>query len=133
MPEAKGLRKGHITGSVNVPYSELVDHGCLKSDEELKAIFESRGLDLKKKTVFSCGSGVAACIAELAWTLCGGSEGYIYDGSWSEYVSRSPFLVRTHNLVWCLFRGGIKSQNSRKGNKCQIRPQRCEIPKFEIL
>ena len=94
MPEPKGLRKGHITGSVNIPYGELVDHGCLKSDEDLKAIFDSRGLDLNKKTVFSCGSGVAACIAELAWTLCGGSQGYIYDGSWSEYVSHFPFLVR---------------------------------------
>lgn len=39
MPEAKGLRKGHITGSINVPYSELIDHGCLKSAEDLKEIF----------------------------------------------------------------------------------------------
>ena len=86
--QRKSVRAGHITGSINVPYSSYIEAetGCLKSDEELRKLFVSKGLDLKKNTVHSCGSGVTACIADLAWNICGGKPAAMYDGSWAEYV-----------------------------------------------
>lgn len=42
VPEPRaGLRSGHITGSKNLPYTELVNSetGCLKEDKELAKIF----------------------------------------------------------------------------------------------
>ena len=74
VPEPRNMRAGNITGSLNTPYSELIDPftGCLKSNEDLKKVFDARGVDLSKKTVHSCGSGVTACIVELAWTISGG-------------------------------------------------------------
>lgn len=82
------VRSGKITGSTNVPYSELVvnETGCLKDDAELKEVFVFKGIDLSsKKTVHSCGVGVTACIVELAYNIAGGKNSAIYDGSWSEY------------------------------------------------
>ena len=82
------MRAGNITGSKNVPYSSLVDKetGCLKSDEELKEVFASWDIALSgKNTVHSCGSGVTACVVELAWSISGGAKSAVYDGSWSEY------------------------------------------------
>ena len=84
-----------------MPYTELIDRGKLKPKQELKAIFERKGLALKgKQTVFTCGYGIAACVTELAWTLAGGSgQTSIYDGSWAEYVSNNISLL--HSVV-CL-------------------------------
>ena len=33
----------------------------------------------------SCGSGVTACVVELAWSISGGDKSAVYDGSWAEY------------------------------------------------
>jgi len=57
----------------------------MKSDEELRSLFESKAIDLGKTTVHSCGSGVTSCITSLAWELAGGAKTTMYDGSWSEY------------------------------------------------
>ena len=72
-----------------MPYGSYIDQetGCLRTDAELKEIFSSKGLDMGKNTVHSCGSGVTACIADLAWNICEGKPAAMYDGSWSEYVS----------------------------------------------
>ena len=86
-PEPRGIRSGHITGSINVPFSNYIntETGCLKKEDELRQVFTTKGIDLNRNTVHSCGSGVTACIAELAWNICGGKPAAIYDGSWSEY------------------------------------------------
>ena len=93
MPEPRDMRAGNITGSINTPFAMLIDSetGCMKSDEELQQILSSQGVDLGKKTVHSCGSGVTACIVQLACDLCGAGQSAIYDGSWSEYVSTSLY------------------------------------------
>ena len=89
LPEPRNTRAGNIPKSLNVPFGQLIDKetGCMKSDEELKALFESRGVDLSKTTVHSCGSGVTSCITSLGWELAAGAKTTMYDGSWSEYVS----------------------------------------------
>ena len=58
-----------------------------KSKDELKIIFETCLKSVNEKdVVFSCGSGVTACVLALAYSLI--NDKYhpsIYDGSWTEY------------------------------------------------
>ncbi|MDN6551040.1 MAG: 3-mercaptopyruvate sulfurtransferase, partial [Enterobacterales bacterium] len=63
-----GLRQGHIPGSHNVPWGDLVKDGALKSNEELKAIFAAAGVSFKQPIIVSCGSGVTAAVVVLALT-----------------------------------------------------------------
>ncbi|NHW59164.1 sulfurtransferase, partial [Escherichia coli] len=51
-PEPRpGLRSGHIPGSKNVPWNELVINGQLKQKAELKQIFEQAGVDLSQPII----------------------------------------------------------------------------------
>lgn len=64
----------------------------MKSAEEIKQIFESQGPSvLQKKSVFTCGGAITACIDALAYNMVYGDEKKfgIYDGSFSEYSARS--------------------------------------------
>ena len=83
-----GLRAGHIPGSANVPWTELVHEGKLRSDGELRSAFETAGVDLAKSIVTTCGSGVSAAI--LSFALHGlDRPSALYDGSWSEWGALS--------------------------------------------
>ena len=86
-PEPReGLRSGHIPGSLNLPYPELLNsEGTLKPAAELKKIFEQAGVDLSKPVANSCGSGVTASILALALAIIGHRHVSVYDGSWSEW------------------------------------------------
>jgi len=86
-PEPReGLRSGHIPGSINLPYPELLNSdGTLKPAEELKQVFETAGVDLAKPVVNTCGSGVTASILALALAILGHRHVSVYDGSWSEW------------------------------------------------
>lgn len=87
----KGLRSGNITGSKNLPFTELLNEdGTMKSDHELSKIFVARNIDTSLPTIHSCGSGVTACVVDMAMRIMGGEKSKVYDGSWTEYVSESP-------------------------------------------
>jgi len=79
------LKSGHIPNSINIPYSSVLNNGKFKSESELKKIFNRICSD-KKDLVFSCGSGLTACIVMLANQLVHKKGKYIYDGSWSEWA-----------------------------------------------
>jgi len=80
----KNLRGGHIPGSCNLPHSKLRRDGKLLPKEELKVIFDAMDLG-NKPLVFSCGSGMTACVTLLAGSLVLENELALYDGSWSEW------------------------------------------------
>ena len=55
-----GVRSGHIPGSLNLPFVEIVEHGRLKRGAALAAAFAAREIDLARPIVTTCGSGVTA-------------------------------------------------------------------------
>ena len=81
-----GLRRGTIPKSRNLPYTSLLTGYKLRSKEELSIIFNNL-VEEKPKVVFSCGSGITACVLALAATLCNYNNLIVYDGSWTEYGS----------------------------------------------
>lgn len=85
-PEPRaGVRGGHIPGAVNLPFTSLIENGRLKSPAQIQHTFAQ--LSLVRRPVFSCGSGVTACILALAAEQIGLNEWAVYDGSWSEWGS----------------------------------------------
>jgi thiosulfate/3-mercaptopyruvate sulfurtransferase len=94
-PEPRaGLRGGHIPGSRNLPYGELVaDDGTLKPVTELRRLFAAAGVDLARPIVTTCGSGVSAAVLTLALYQLGVENAAVYDGSWAEWGSRSDTPV----------------------------------------
>jgi thiosulfate/3-mercaptopyruvate sulfurtransferase len=92
----KGLRAGHIPGSRNVPYTELLkDDGTMKGPAELRAIFEAAGVDLKKPVITTCGSGITAAVLSLALERIGKRDHSLYDGSWTEWGAFPTLPVAT--------------------------------------
>jgi thiosulfate/3-mercaptopyruvate sulfurtransferase len=94
-PEPRpGMRSGHIPGSANLPFTELLDaEKRLLAPEALRARLGAAGVDGARPVVTSCGSGVTAAVVTLAMAEAGLPEGAIYDGSWSEWGGRADTPV----------------------------------------
>jgi len=90
-----GVRSGHIPGSRNVPFGELVENGRLKPLEAVRAVFEDAGIDPSQPVLTSCGSGVTAAVLTLALTALGSETVRLYDGSWAEWGSRQDLPIAT--------------------------------------
>ena len=83
-----GLRSGNIKNSSCIPFNQLINtNKTFKTKKEICEIFNKNLKNIDSDTVvFSCGSGVTACVLALAYSLI--NDKYlpqIYDGSWAEY------------------------------------------------
>jgi thiosulfate/3-mercaptopyruvate sulfurtransferase len=78
----KGLRSGHIPNSRSIPYLSLLKNGKMKSKEELIQIFKEF---IDKELIFSCGSGLTACVLALGAEIADIKNKSVYDGSWTEW------------------------------------------------
>ncbi len=83
-----GLKRGHILGSLNIPWNSLVQNGQLLNDEQLRKVFEAAGVDIRRPVIASCGSGVTAVVLIAALTRLGQQQVSLYDGAWGEWGSR---------------------------------------------
>ena len=100
-PEPRpGLPSGHIPGSVNIPFPELLDSKTktFLSSEELRKLFEQKGVNPNMPIISSCGTGVTAALLDTALVEAGYGNGkrQVYDGSWTEWAQR---VQATDNLI----------------------------------
>lgn len=96
-PEPRpGLPSGHMPGSLNLPFDQLLaEDGTVKKKRELKPLFEGAGLHLEKPVVTTCGSGVTAAVLYLALTHLGKDDLALYDGSWAEWAAQKDAPIET--------------------------------------
>jgi thiosulfate/3-mercaptopyruvate sulfurtransferase len=99
-PEPRsGLRGGHVPGSVNLPFTELVrPDGTILPPEQLRRRILDAGIDLSRPIVATCGSGTSACALVLSLELLGYHDAAVYDGSWSEWGARSDTPIESDSL-----------------------------------
>ncbi|KGJ03120.1 3-mercaptopyruvate sulfurtransferase [Paracoccus sphaerophysae] len=96
-PEPRpGLRAGHIPGARNVPAGTLyAADGTMKPVADLRAAFESAGVDLSRPVITTCGSGITAASLALALERIGKRDWSLYDGSWAEWGSYPDLKIET--------------------------------------
>ncbi len=93
MPEPReGLRSGHIPSSINLHYAELLNDGKMRSQDVLIKKFNEYK---EQELVFSCGSGITACILALGAEVVGYKNISIYDGSWTEWGSKHELPIES--------------------------------------
>lgn len=85
------LSNGHMPGSINVPFQDVLENGRFKSVEELEEVF--RQVEVNKPLTFSCGSGLTACIILMAADQVLDNNKAVYDGSWTEWAGKKGKIL----------------------------------------
>ena len=88
-------RSGHIPGSQNLPFNELIDPqmGTVLPIKDLASRIQAAGIDDARPVVTTCGSGITACVLALGLHLTGRHDVAVYDGSWTEWGGREDTPV----------------------------------------
>ncbi len=97
-PEPRAeIQSGSIKNSFNIPFTEVIDQetGCFKEKEELKKVFLKNQIKQEDDVIFSCGSGVAACVVGSAYKSLGTEDNFnVFDGSWTEWALRNNLKIK---------------------------------------
>ena len=79
-------RRGHIPGSLSLPFSDVLDNEFFIEPETLAATLERQGMLSAENVIVYCGGGIAATLNAFACQLLGQDKVSVYDGSMSEWV-----------------------------------------------
>ena len=89
LPQEGAQRGGHIPGAANIPWAQAVkEDGTFKSADDLRALYEGKGVTKEKETIAYCRIGERS---SHTWFVLKYLLGYPnvrnYDGSWTEWGS----------------------------------------------
>jgi len=89
LPQEGAQRGGHIPGAANIPWGQAVrEDGTFKSADELRALYESKGVTPDKAVIAYCRIGERSSHTWFVLQyLLGYSNVRNYDGSWTEWGS----------------------------------------------
>ena len=88
-------RRGHIAGSVNVFYDDLMEDGRFKAADALRTALTTKGLLDAPRVIAYCGGGISATIDAFSCLLVGQENVAVYDGSMSEWVRDESLPMET--------------------------------------
>ena len=96
-PNEQAQRGGHIPGAVNIPWATAVrEDGTFKPVEELRRIYEEKGVTPDKEVIVYCRIGERAAFTFFVLReLLGYPRVRVYDGSWSEWGNMVGAPVKT--------------------------------------
>ena len=97
LPQEGAQRGGHIPGAQNIPWSTAVrEDGTFKAPEELRQIYQGKGITPDKETIAYCRIGERSA---HTWFVLRELLGYPkirnYDGSWTEWGSLVGVPIET--------------------------------------
>jgi len=81
----KKLRSGHIPYSKNIFWKKLTSNSHNIISKKLIEKEFSKFNVKNKNIIFSCGSGISACVLSLSLMHALNIKGSVYDGSWAEW------------------------------------------------
>ena len=89
LPQEQAQRNGHIPTAANIPWSQTAnDDGTFKSDDELKKLYEDKGVDFAKDTIAYCRIGERSSHTWFVLhEILEQPNVKNYDGSWTEWGS----------------------------------------------
>jgi thiosulfate/3-mercaptopyruvate sulfurtransferase len=89
LPQEQAQVPGHIPGAVNIPWVQAAnDDGTFRSAEELRALYEAKGITPDREVIAYCRIGERSAHTWFALhELLGYRDVKNYDGSWTEYGS----------------------------------------------
>lgn len=87
---AAAYTENHIPGSKNVDLATMIDHetGTLKSQQQLKQLFEESGVDLSRPIAMHCNSGLSSCAVTFAAECLGAANVSVFHGGFTEWKKR---------------------------------------------
>ena len=90
-------RPGRIPGSVNVPYTTLIDRQtkALGSLNDASEVFTHAGVDKSKNVICYCGGGIAASLDLFVLHQLGYGNLHLYDASMSEWAVDKSLPIET--------------------------------------
>ena len=90
-------RPGRIPGSINIPFSDLMDINThmLKSPREALSTFEKHNITKESEIINYCGGGIAATLNAFVLYQLGFEKLKVYDNSLSEWAMDKSLPMET--------------------------------------